>query len=54
MISYVGSKKAELTEPGSSNSCQVLGVEENGEMLVKGYKLSVMSEFWGSKVQCGN
>ena len=45
MISYAGSKKAELIEPGSSSSCQELGVEENGEMMVKGYKLSAMSEF---------
>ena len=40
MISHVESKKAEVLEPQSSSSCQVLGVGEHGEMFVKGYKLS--------------
>ena len=54
MISYVESKKAKLIEQEHSSSCQELEVGENGEMMVKGYRLSVTSKFWGSNVQHGD
>lgn len=51
---YVVSKTAELIEMQSGMVvASGWGPEENGEMLVKGYRLPALGKFWGSNTWHG-